>query len=418
MLIKLGKYTHYKGNKYEVIGIATHSETHEEMVVYRDLYGNSGMWVRPAAMWNELVELDGKQVMRFSREDEFASESAVTALQPIIMAEETVTGVHKRSTPEEKVTLFLSMFTGRKDVYAERWGDEKKNGYSPACKNEWKPNCGKKGSKVKCSECPNPDFKEFDASAVVKHLNGDITIGAYAMLTDETCRFLAFDFDDKEYNSQDKLRQDVALIRKVCAEKQVSMGVERSRSGKGIHFWLFFSENIPVSTARKLGSSITTYATSICHELSFKTYDRLIPTQDTMPKGGFGSLVALPLQGKTRKQGNSVFVDEKFNAYEDQWSHLNGIKKYSLYEVEQFIRDLSPEGDLGQLRKDDEDETPWKSPKPLPRITRSDFPKMVHIIRANMLYIDKQGISNSALNSLKRLAAFRNPRFYELQAMR
>ena len=180
----------------------------------------------------------------------------------------------------------------------------------------------------------------------------------------------------------------------------------------------FFSENIPAKTARKLGSSIITYTTNECHELGFKTYDRLIPSQDTMPKGGFGSIIALPLQGMSRKRGNSVFIDNEYKTCADQWSYLYCIKKYSLGEIEHLIRLLAPMGDVGCLRKDEDDEKPWESRNSYQRATRMDFPEVVSIVYANMLYIKKQGISSPALNTLKRLAAFHNPKFYELQAMR
>ncbi|NLA86532.1 MAG: DEAD/DEAH box helicase family protein, partial [Clostridiales bacterium] len=237
------------------------------------------------------------------------------------------------------------------------------------------------------------------------------------MLPDETCRFLAFDFDGKDC-APDELQRDVSAIREVSAEKHISMAAERSRSGKGIHLWIFFSENIPASAARKFGSSLITYAMNRHHELSFKTYDRMIPNQDTMPKGGFGNLIALPLQKLPREQGNSVFIDENYDIFHDQWSYLNNIKKYSLDEVEKFIRELSPTGELGALRRDEEDEKPWEGKKSAAEITRNDFPETVSIVCSNMLYVKKKGVSNPALNALKRLAAFRNPEFYKAQAMR
>ncbi|MCL1965428.1 MAG: DUF1653 domain-containing protein [Firmicutes bacterium] len=410
MPIKLGKYTHFKGNEYEVTGIATHSETLEAMVIYRALYGDGGVWVCPAVMWDESVEHNGRKVKRFTREDD-----RVEALPAKPLA-----GVHNHSQPGEKVALFLSLFAGRDDVFAKRWENAPKGsaGYIPVCYNEWTPACPKTGGgKMKCGDCPNHNFVTFDAAAVEKHLKGQWTAGVYPMFSDETCRFLAFDFDGKEY-SPDVLRRDVSAIREVFNEKQINMAVERSRSGKGIHFWIFFSENIPASTARKLGSGMITYTMNKRHELTFKTYDRLIPAQDTLPKGGFGNLIALPLQRAPRAQGNSVFINENFDAYSDQWSYLYNIKKYTLDEVERFIRELSPIGELGLLRKDEDDEKPWERRKPTSRITRLDFPETVNIVRSNMLYIKKDGVSSLALNTLKRLAAFRNPEFYKAQAMR
>ncbi len=412
MPVKPGKYIHFKGNKYEVIGTALHSETEEEIVVYRALYGDGGLWVRPAAMWNEMVEHNGRRVKRFTHEDEFVPQPRP---EPISLA-----GVHKRSSSAEKIELFLSLFAGRDDIFAKRYESAKtgRAGYVPACSNEWSPICPKtKREKLKCTQCPQHDFIPYDAKVVEKHLLGKLTIGVYPMFLDETCRFLVFDFDGKE-EQQDNLQRDVQILRDACASKGIQMPVERSRSGKGIHFWIFFAENIPASLARKFGSSLITYAMDQNHRLPFKTYDRMMPMQDTLPKDGLGNLIALPLQKKPRDEGNSVFVDENNEPYFDQWYYLYNVKKYTQKEIEAFIRQLSPLGELGVLHRDAGDEKPWEAKKPQPKLTQLDFPGAVRIVRANMLYIDKTGLSNPALNALKRLAAFRNPDFYKAQAMR
>jgi hypothetical protein len=406
VFIKPGKYVHFKGKEYEVIGTATHSETMEKVVVYRALYGDSGLWVRPAAMWSEMVEVDGRHIKRFIHVDDIMPK--------------TPAGVHNHSTPAQKVELFMSLFMGREDVFAKRWENAKKGsaGYIPVCRNEWSPLCPKSGGgKMKCGECQNHNFAKYDANSVEKHLKGQMTIGIYPMFPDETCRFLAFDFDGKDY-SPDDLRRDVNAIREACGEKGISMATERSRSGKGIHFWIFFAENIPTGTARKFGSSLITCAMNKRHKLPFKTYDRMIPAQDTLPKGGFGNLIALPLQKMPREQGNSAFVDENYNVYPDQWNYLHNITKYTLEEIELLARQLSPSGELGDLHRDSEEEKPWEVKKPEPKLAQSDFSDMVKIVRANVLYVEKPGISSRALNALKRLAAFRNPEFYKAQAMR
>lgn len=412
MSIKPGKHIHFKGNEYEVIGTALHSETQEELVVYRALYGDGGLWVRPAAMWSETVELNGGCVKRFTHEDDVSPDPVSEPQTPI--------GVHNYSSPIEKVELFLSLFAGCDDVFAKRFENTKKgiDGYIPVCNSEWSPVCPKTGGgKMKCTRCPHQNFVRYDRHAVEQHLTGKLTVGAYPMFPDETCRFLVFDFDGKEYKPDD-LRRDVTIIRDTCKEKGVGMAVERSRSGAGIHFWIFFSENIPASLARKFGSSLITYAMEKNHKLPFKTYDRMIPLQDTLTKDGLGNLIALPLQKKPRDAGNSVFVDESFVAYTDQWSYLNKVKKYTQKEIETFIRQLSPRDELGALRRETEDEKPWEGKKPDRKLTQSDFPRTVKLVRANMLYIEKSGISNPALNALKRLAAFRIPDFYKAQAMR
>ena len=418
MFIKPGKYIHFKGNEYEVIGTATHSETLEETVVYRALYGDGGLWVRPASMWHEMVEHNGRHIKRFTHIDDVVPES-----EPLIEPQpKPPEGVHNHSKPIDKIELFLSLFTGRDDVYAERFINKKTGnpGYAPVCNNIWSSICPKSGGgKMKCTQCPVQNFARFDSSAIERHLLGKQTVGVYPMSLDEACRFLVFDFDGKEYTQED-IRRDVTVIRDACAEKSISMAVERSRSGNGIHFWIFFTENIPASTARKFGSSLITYAMSKNHSLPFKTYDRMIPLQDTLTKDGLGNLIALPLQKKPRDDENSVFIDENFEAYADQWNYLYNVKKYTPEEVDAFIRQLSPSGELGDLRRDSEseDEKPWEGKKRERKLTAIDFPNTVKVVRANVLYIEKAGISSPALNSLKRLAAFRNPDFYKTQAMR
>jgi hypothetical protein len=272
MTIKSGKYIHFKGNEYEVIGTAVHSETQGEMVVYRALYGEGGLWVRPAEMWSETVEHNGRHVKRFTHVDDIAQEP------------EPPTGIHKRSKPAQKIKLFLSLFAGRDDAFAERWENAQKciAGYAPVCNKKWSPFCPKSdGGKMKCTKCLRQDFARYDAGVVEQHLKGVRTVGVYPMFSDETCRFLVFDFDGKGEYKPEALRRDVIVIREVCAEKSIGMAVERSRSGKGIHFWIFFAENIPASTARKFGSSLITYAMSKNYRLPFKTYDRMIPLQDS-----------------------------------------------------------------------------------------------------------------------------------------
>jgi superfamily II DNA or RNA helicase len=426
MFVKPGRYIRFNGEECEVIGTAAHSETLEELVVFRAQRDGGRLWARPAAMWNETVDLGGREARRFTHVDDIAPKAPVDNIElkaPVDdIAPKAPAGIHKYSAPSEKIKLFMSLFMGRDDVFAKRWENAKKGtaGYAPACNSAWSPQCPKSGGgKMRCGECPSQNFARFGESAAEKHLTGQMTVGAYPMFLDETCRFLAFDFDGKGKDySPDALRRDVGAIRAACAEKGISMAVERSRSGQGIHFWMFFAENVPASTARKFGSCLITCAMDKNHSLSFKTYDRMIPAQDTLPKGGFGSLIALPLQKAPRAQGNSAFVDESFNAYPDQWSYLYGVKRYTLDETEAFIRQLSPSGELGDLRRDSEDEKPWEKKRPEPKLARSDFPDAAAIVSANLLHIDKSGFSSAALNALKRLAAFRNPDFYKAQAMR
>ena len=323
--------------------------------------------------------------------------------------------VNKYSSPAEKIALFRSLFAGREDVFARRWFSRTtgKGGYQPVCENEWAPGlCDKRA--FRCAVCPNRQLKPLDDEEIFAHLAGKAeygrdVVGIYPMLTDETCRFLAADFDEENYT------EDISAFRKVCEDWGVPVTVERSRSGNGAHAWIFFEESLPAATARKLGTAILTAAMEKRGELSFASYDRLFPNQDTMPSGGFGNLIALPLQGQARRNGNSVFVDDDFEPYPDQWAYLAGVKRLSAETVETL---LSAHGkkELGALVKDS-DEKPW-NPVKRPALDRFDFPQELSIVRANMLYLPRAELSPAAINALKRLAAFRNPDFYRAQAMR
>lgn len=326
-----------------------------------------------------------------------------------------IPAITQNSKSNEKIKLFMSLFKGRDDVYAKRWQNkEGKSGYAPACFNEWKTGVCYK-PKIKCSECANKSFEILNEKVIEEHLRGNIVAGIYPMRLDETCYFLAIDFDDEGWN------KDISVLRDVCMEFDIPFAVERSRSGNGAHVWFFFEEPISVVIARKFGTSLLTYSMNKRHEIKFNSYDRLFPNQDTIPKGGFGNLIALPLQMTARKKGNSVFIDEYFKPYADQWEFLSSTKKLSENLIETLTKKLSAAengNELGVLRRDNEETPkPWeKIPKVF--LTRDDFPNKVNIVKANMLYASKTGISQRALNNLKRLAAFKNPEFYKAQAMR
>lgn len=320
---------------------------------------------------------------------------------------------------EEKVNLFRSLFQGRQDVFARRWFSPTsgKSGYQPLCSREWnREYCNKK--KYKCAECPNREFQPLGYNDIYRHLEGKDTngrdvVGIYAILKDSTCNFLCCDFDDKscEHGYQDDVRAYVS----VCRDWNIPAYIERSRSGNGAHVWILFSEPIAARQARRLGNAILTEAMEREGRMSFKSYDRFFPNQDFMPTGGFGNLVALPLQGRARKDGNSVFVNDDFVPFADQWSYLQGMKKMSAVEVDRLVSRYDKEP-LGELLKSSES-VPWERPQPRP-MTNADFPKLITIIRSSGIYIPIKGLSAKAINHLKRLAAFKNPEFYAKLGMR
>lgn len=321
---------------------------------------------------------------------------------------------------EEKVDVFRNLFKGREDVFARRWYSRTsgKSGYQPVCRNEWDMKlCDKK--KYKCTECPNRSFKPLEYEDIYRHLEGKSpegqdVIGSYAILAGNTCNFLCADFDDK--SCKHGYKKDVLAYVGVCKKWDVPCSIERSRSGHGAHVWIFFEQPLPASKARRLGNMILTEATERYERMTFKSYDRFFPNQDRLPEGGFGNLVALPLQGKARKEGNSVFVDENFVAYEKQWNYLLEIKRISEVAVDAILAKHETASELGELSTTSESK-PWETPSPQ-KIAHNDFPTNPILIRSNMLYIPLQGFSAKAVNHLKRIASFKNPEFYARQGMR
>jgi len=324
------------------------------------------------------------------------------------------TSISNKSDSMDKIKLFMSLFKGRDDVYAKRWENKRKGtfGYSPFCLNEWTAGlCAK--PKGKCAGCGSKEYAVLDEAVIDAHLRGvnGFVAGIYPMCLDETCWFLAIDFDDHGW------QKDISALRDVCMEFDIPVAVERSRSGNGGHAWFFFENRIPAAVARKFGAALLTYSMSKRHEITFKTYDRFFPNQDTMPKGGLGNLIALPLQKEARKANNSEFIDDNFEPFNDQWAFFGATQKLTENDVEMHISKLCRGSELGVLRIDeDESQKPWETSKV--KLLKSDFPRGIEIVKANLLFVRKAGISQRALNQLKRLAAFSNPEFYKAQAMR
>lgn len=243
------------------------------------------------------------------------------------------------ATAEGRITVFRSLFRGRADIYATRFVSTKtgKAGYAPACRNKWvKGIC--ELPRVKCSECANQAFLPPDDEAIRAHLLGRHVLGVYPMLADETCWFLAIDFDKASWQA------DVVALTATCRQKGLAPAVERSRSGQGAHVWFFFTAPVPARSARAMGCALITETMASRPELGMDSYDRLFPNQDSMPRGGFGNLIALPLQLEARKEGNSLFVDELFQPLPDQWQFLAGLERLSPGRVEALVGEAAGHG--------------------------------------------------------------------------
>ncbi|CAN5464730.1 DEAD/DEAH box helicase [soil metagenome] len=328
------------------------------------------------------------------------------------------------STTTDKITLFRSFFRGRDDVYPKRFDNRKSNksGYAPVCSNEWVRGVCEK-PKIKCSECQYKRFLPVTDEVVRWHLLGidskghDFVMGIYPMLLDETCFFLVVDFDKGSW------QKDAIAFLKTCQRMSLPAALERSRSGKGAHIWLFFTDAISASLARKLGSHILTETMEQHPDVGLDSYDRFFPNQDTLPKGGFGNLIALPFQKKSRGLNNSVFIDENLIAYKDQWAFLSELRKLDRTEVENIIACADAKGRTIGIRLDvaeEDNPTPWKmSPSHRHAIPITDnLPEEIELVVGNEIYIEKTLLSPSLKNQLIRIAAFQNPEFYKAQAMR
>jgi superfamily II DNA or RNA helicase len=242
-------------------------------------------------------------------------------------------------------------------------------------------------------------------------------MGIYPMLQDETCYLLAIDFDREDWQS------DTGAFLETCYRFNIPAALERSRSGNGGHIWLFFEEAISASLARKLGSYLLTETMERRPELGLGSYDRLFPNQDTLPKGGFGNLIALPLQKQPRRLGNTVFLDEQFKPYSDQWGFLASLTKISRRRVEALTREAESTGRVIGVRiaiTDENDETPWNlSPSRQSELPILDpLPESLELVLADQIYIARENLPAALRNRLLRLAAFQNPEFYRAQSMR
>jgi hypothetical protein len=317
----------------------------------------------------------------------------------------------------KKIRLYRSLFHGRDDVYAVLWQNKTtlKSGYSPACNNEWVSGLCQK-FKIKCNTCPNREFLPLTDQVIQNHLEGKTTTGVYPLLKDDSLHFLAIDFDKKSW------MEDSAAFCETCYGLNIPIALERSRSGNGGHVWIFFSEVVSASVARNLGSYSVTRTMSRRHQLGMDSYDRLFPNQDTLPKGGLGNLIALPFQKVPSEKGNTLFLDDNFQPYADQWRYLASIKRVATPILDNAVRDATRTGQVLGVRfsQIEEDATPWTATSSkLPReILAGPFPEKVNLVVSNLIYVEKSGLPSPLLNKIKRLAAFQNPEFYKRQKLR
>ena len=381
---------------------------------------SSPQQLREAGLRRRLTELAAELL---KTEEELV---ALTSDEQLKLGATPAYAVQIPRTPAEKVSLFLDLFGTRRSVYPQRWENNKsgKSGYSPACNNDSFANrqsgiCRK--PKVKCSECPHQRFPPLDERAVESHLRGEQTLGVYAIGTDDTCRFLAADFDGEGW------RDDVLAYREVAERVGLTVGIERSRSGNGAHGWIFFAEPVPAVTARRLGTILVAKASALRPTLGLGAYDRLFPNQDILPVGGFGNLIALPLAKAPRQNGNTLFVDPRMVAFEDQWSYLAGLTRLSRESLDRTlarvapVRPLAPPVQAVDASEHQHDFALQNDVMVLdlshPRI-RSGMVSGEVTVRLDAQIHVPRSLPIPVLAALRRLATFPNPVFHEKLRLR
>lgn len=317
-------------------------------------------------------------------------------------------------TEEDKINIFMNLFKGRNDIYSYlsiNKFDSTKKYYLLKCANEWNNNICNKTMGKPCRECQYWIDKPVDRDVIKEHLFGHEIVGIYPILEDETCYFLAFDFDDKK--NQKSIKEDVFAFSNVCDKYNIPISIERSRSGLGYHIWIFFQNNIKAVTARKMGSLLLSKTMEIRDNLKIESFDRMFPNQDILPKGGYGNLIVLPLQCESIKQNNTVFIDRNFNSYDDQFSYLRSVRKMNEEEVFNVIRTLS-ESTIDISSENLELKQDIKNKEKNNYV----FPNSIDVIFDDMIYINKANLNSAVKNRFKRLATFPNREFYKRQRMR
>lgn len=331
--------------------------------------------------------------------------------------------INRQFIDRKLATQFFAMFWRRADVFARR---AKNGNYYPQCDNRWKSVCPKqRGEKQYCEECVHKCWTKLQPQMLMDHLtgyreDGTDVIGIYPLLPDGTCRFLVFDFDNHDKgaekndfaNEDEAWHEEVDALRLICRQNDIDALVERSRSGRGAHVWIFFRKPVLASTARDFGFLLLDKGATTINLKSFQYYDRMYPSQDAA--NSIGNLVALPLQGQALKNGNSAFVDENWNAYPEQWKTLFQTKKLPQEEVEQHIAKWRSElfiqkGAAGFIDSKNRPK-PWKRHD---NFMSSDVTGKLHIVLADGVYIDALNLKPRLQNQIRCLATFDNPIFYK-----
>ena len=334
---------------------------------------------------------------------------------------------------DEHVRLFRSVFRGREEFYARR---TRFSTYLRPCYNRYskKGICPKQqGSKLPCRDCKIQNFIPMNDQAVKNHLLGDRedeadVIGVYPITSKNTCWFIVFDFDDKNHDKQyqnslhndtvtgkdNSFWWDVKTLADICRLYSVPYVVERSRSGLGAHVWIFFDQEIPCKDAIRFGKSLLTEGMESVNVTEFRTYDRMLPMQESLEPGQAGNLIALPLQGRALLKGGSMFLDENYLPCQRQWDVLRNLKRFSKEDLYRLLDTWSlenPYGICSPLFEEEGDERPWETYKT--ELSASDIGESVQIVLSDGVYVRKENMKPRMQNRIRRLALYKNPEYFK-----
>lgn len=401
----LSGHAAFDGVTYRLVEVVCNIETGEQVVICESNDGKRGCVA--LAHWNGLL-----------RRESASYGSDVPRSEPAFgMVKAGGSLVTSKGSKEEKIALFKSLFRGRDDAYAKSYFSKKRQKleYLPACDLEWRRPVCKKPS-VRCSACKHRRLSALSDAVMLKHLggtkeDGSDQIGLYPLFDDSMTWLLVADFDGEGW------KEEIAAYKSACAELGVSAYVERSRSGNGGHAWVFFEEPVKAVLARAVGFRAVTLAMEKYYSLPFSAYDRFFPNQDVMPQGGFGNLIALPLQRMSVAKGNSVFIDDDFVPFSDQWAFLSQVTRVPLSLAESLAPGSEKDALIGALSRQGAEGEPWETVRTSWK-DGLESSGCVRVVLADRAYVAKERLSCSAVNAVRRLAAFANPAYYRAQAMR
>lgn len=286
---------------------------------------------------------------------------------------------------QNQIQLFKSVFKGRDDVFAIRWEKADKSGYMPAYYFDPYRYRAHKMKGGTFQNYTDKTYLKLTDDEIAKHIKGEHLIGIYPLLSDNTSWFLAADFDETNWI------EDARKFLKACNEKNVPAYLERSRSGKGGHVWIFFEQPYPAIRTRKIFISLLEQSGAFSVFDKSSSFDRLFPNQDFHSGKGLGNLIALPLFRKTLEQGNSCFIDyETLIPLADQWNLLSQIKRVSTLELENLYKEHSNSSES---------------------FSQNDATGKLSITLNNLVKISRDGITTPLINFLKEELVFTNSEF-------